>query len=67
MPTDRFHGAQGYYFNSPADKSLRVDVTGDEILELFDFNADNMFVDISALATMSCFFFLLCFLRLSME
>jgi len=64
---NEFHGARGYYFNSYADSKLRVNVTGDEVLELFDFNANNMMLDIAALIMTACTFFFLCFLLLLRE
>ncbi|WZN64353.1 pleiotropic drug resistance-like ABC transporter [Chloropicon roscoffensis] len=64
---NEFHGAEGYYFNSYADSRLRVNVTGDEVLELFHFNANNLLLDISALFLVACTFFMLCFLLLLRE
>ncbi|QDZ20587.1 pleiotropic drug resistance-like ABC transporter [Chloropicon primus] len=61
---NEFHGAKGYYFNSYADSRLRVNVTGDEVLDLFDFNANNLLLDISALFMIGFFFFTMCFLLL---
>jgi len=58
---NEFHGAQGYYFDSYADKALRVNVTGDEVLALFDYNANYLLWDMAALAMMSCICFGLCF------
>ena len=64
---NEFHGAEGYYFNSYADSRLRVNVTGDEVLELFHFDANNLLLDISALFLVACTFFMLCFLLLLRE
>jgi hypothetical protein len=61
---NEFHGAEGYYFNSYADSKLRVNVTGDEVLDLFDFNANNMMLDIAALLMTALSFFFVCFLLL---
>merc|ERR1711934_889342 len=61
---NEFHGAEGYYFNSYADARLRVNVTGDEVLALFDFNANNLPIDIAALFMIALTFFTLCFVLL---
>merc|ERR1711977_490249 len=61
---NEFHGAHGYYFNSPADPRLRVNVTGDQVLDLFDFNANNLLLDIAALLSIALTFFTICFLLL---
>ena len=61
---NEFHHAEGYYFSSYADSKLRVDVTGDEILALFDFQPNNFFYDATALVVMSTSFFFLCYLLL---
>ena len=61
---NEFHHAEGYYFSSYADSKLRVDVTGDEILALFDFQPNNFFYDATALVVMSSSFFFLCYLLL---
>ena len=64
---NEFHGAEGYYFNSYADSKLRKNVTGDEILALFNFDANNLMLDIAALCMMAFTLFALCFLLLLRE
>ena len=64
---NEFHGAEGYYFNSYADSKLRKNVTGDEILALFNFDANNLMLDIAALCMMAFTLFTLCFLLLLRE
>jgi len=41
-----------------------VNVTGDEVLALFDFNANNLPIDIAALFMIALTFFTLCFVLL---
>ena len=61
---NEFHGAEGYYFNSYADSRLRVNVTGDEVLSLFDYGADRLMLDVLALLGITCAAFTACFLLL---